>query len=89
MIKQYILQMRNTSLDTQIGHQLMSSQLWRDLYILGQSKFCELDQLSYIQTRLDDLRLIDMEVYDTLRVLSGDMPACQFEAGQQRGGGRD
>lgn len=63
------------------------------LYILGQSKSSDLDQLSYIQTRLDDLRLINkptihngMKVYDTLRVFSGDGPARQFEAGLQRGG---
>lgn len=60
--------------------------------ILRQSKSSDLDQLSFIQTRLDDLRLIDkptihngMKVYDTLRIYSGDGPARKFEAGQQRG----
>lgn len=66
MIKQYTLQIRNKIWCTHKGHQLMSSQLWRDP----------------IYTYRD----IQMKVYDTLRVFSGDGPSRQFEAGQQRGG---
>lgn len=63
------------------------------LYILGQSKSSDLDQLFYTSTRLDDLLSLSsptnhkgIEIYDNLRVFSGDGPARQFEAGQQRFG---
>ena len=63
------------------------------LYILGQSKSSDVDQLSYTATRLEDLNSLhhqtyhhDTAIYDVLRVFSGDGPARQFEAGHQRGG---
>ena len=63
------------------------------LYILGQSKSSDLDQLSYTTTRLEDIESLSfptihngIQIYDKLRVFSGDGPARQFEAGHQRGG---
>lgn len=63
------------------------------LYILGQSKSSDVDQLSYTSTRLEDINSIHLPTYhqgtaihDVLRVFSGDGPARQFEAGHQRGG---
>jgi hypothetical protein len=63
------------------------------LYILGQSKSSDKDQMAYNNIRLEDLRTIEqpteqngIEIYDRVRVFSGDGPARQFEAGQQRGG---
>ena len=51
------------------------------------------DQISYIQTRQDDIDEIskgsiynDIKFTDKLRIFSGDGPARQFEGGQQRGG---
>ena len=64
------------------------------LYILGQSKSTDKDQLSYIEEKLRDLNELSnpikknqgIPIYDVLRLFSGDGPARQFEAGQQRGG---
>lgn len=63
------------------------------LYILGQSKATDVDQLSYTSTRLEDINSLHQPTYfkgtanyDVLRVFSGDGPARQFEAGHQRGG---
>lgn len=63
------------------------------LYILGQSKATDVDQLSYTSTRLEDINSLHQPtyfkgtaIYDVLRVFSGDGPARQFEAGHQRGG---
>ena len=63
------------------------------LYILGQSKSSDLDKLSYTTTRLEDIESLSfptihngIQIYDKLRVFSGDGPARQFEAGHQRGG---
>ena len=65
------------------------------LYILGQSKSTDKDKLSYIEERLKNLNEISNPpiqcktkgyLYDDMRLFSGDGPARQFEAGQQRGG---
>lgn len=63
------------------------------LYILGQSPSTDADQLSYINTRLKDLTNCKTTatsqgilLRNKIRVFSGDGPARQFEAGQQRGG---
>ena len=63
------------------------------LYIIGQSKSIDKDQVSYIEGRLRDLnelsnpiKIQGIPIYDVLRLFSGDRPAGQFEAGQQRGG---
>ena len=63
------------------------------LYILGQSKSTDKDQLSNIEEILKDLNEISNPIqnhgillYDVMRLFSGDGPARQFEAGQQRGG---
>lgn len=63
------------------------------LYILGQSKSSDSDQMTYIDTRVADIQEIHnptllngVQIYDKVRVFSGDGPARQFEAGQQRGG---
>lgn len=65
----------------------------RYLYILGQSKSSDSDQMTYIDTRVADIQgihnptlLNGVQIYDKVRVFSGDGPARQFEAGQQRGG---
>lgn len=63
------------------------------LYILGQSKSTDADQLSYTLSRIEDLKQLvepveigGVPIFDVMRVFSGDGPARQFEAGQQRGG---
>lgn len=63
------------------------------LYILGQSKSTDQDQLSYTLSRVEDLKQLvepveigGVPIFDVMRVFSGDGPARQFEAGQQRGG---
>ena len=52
-----------------------------------------MEQVMYLETRTRDLEVIHLsisegpvEVFDVVRVFSGDGPARQFEAGQQRGG---
>ncbi|CAC5364222.1 unnamed protein product [Mytilus coruscus] len=66
-----------------------------------QSKYCcvimvitskDIDQISYTEARIEDLRLLtnkirygDVDLIFKLRLFSGDGPARQFEAGQQRG----
>lgn len=61
------------------------------LYILGQSPSTDKDQLSYIETRLEDLKECQVskttngiELKNEIRFFSGDGPARQFESGQQR-----
>ncbi|CAC5403196.1 unnamed protein product [Mytilus coruscus] len=63
------------------------------LYILGQSASTDQDQRTYIQTRMEDIvelsegsKFQDVTFTDKIRIFSGDNPARQFEAGQQRGG---
>lgn len=59
------------------------------LYVLGQSSSSDVDQLSYIPVRVDDLQNLKAqsgEVRYVMRFFSGDCPARQFEAGHQRGG---
>lgn len=63
------------------------------LYILGQSKLSDKDQMAYTDIRLEDLSNIDqptiqsgVQIFERVRVFSGDGPARQFEDGQQRGG---
>jgi hypothetical protein len=59
------------------------------LYILGQSSSSDIDQLSYILTRIEDLKTLRKQEGESkyiLRFFSGDGPARQFEAGHQRGG---
>lgn len=65
------------------------------MHIFGQSKSTDVDQLSYCETRMNDiLRLTNsttvtengIRIHDKLRVFVGDNPARQFEAGHQRGG---
>lgn len=60
------------------------------LYILGQSKSSDSDHMTYIDTRVADIQEIHnstllngAQIYDKVRVFSGDGPARQFEAGQQ------
>ena len=55
-------------------------------YFAGSS---DKEQLTYTQTRLEDLGNISSGVNNIdpiLRVFTGDNPARQFESGQQRGG---
>ena len=59
------------------------------LYILGQSSCSDVEQLSYMPTRiqdLDTLRTQEGSIQYAVRFFSGDGPARQFEAGHQRGG---
>ncbi|KAK3109115.1 hypothetical protein FSP39_023377 [Pinctada imbricata] len=57
------------------------------IYLLGQSKSSDVDQLSYTATRVEDLKnALGNQTSNVLRVFSGDGPARQFEAGHQRGG---
>lgn len=63
------------------------------LYILGQSKSTDQSQMSYTLSRVKDLKQLvesveigGVPIVDVMRVFSGDGPARQFEAGQQRGG---
>ncbi|CAG2231598.1 unnamed protein product [Mytilus edulis] len=64
-----------------------------NLYIFGQSGSKDTEQVSYTPTRTEDLEeLRNGVIFDgipytfQLRFFSGDGPARQFEAGQQRGG---
>ncbi|VDI34881.1 Hypothetical predicted protein [Mytilus galloprovincialis] len=63
------------------------------IYIFGQSGCKDEEQMTYVETRLEDLKDIDTpiehdnyKIQDCLRLFSGDGPARQFEGGQQRGG---
>ena len=63
------------------------------LYILGRSKSTDDEQLGFVNERVKDLQDLHEPIYiegvpirDNLRIFSGDGPARQFEAGQQRGG---
>ncbi|CAC5364623.1 unnamed protein product [Mytilus coruscus] len=63
------------------------------LYILGRSASKDIDQISYTKARIEDLKQMtnkirygDIDLIFKLRLFSGDGPARQFEAGQQRGG---
>ncbi|CAC5383132.1 unnamed protein product [Mytilus coruscus] len=63
------------------------------LYILGRSASKDIDQISYTEARIEDLKQLtnkirygDIDLIFKLRLFSGDGPARQFEAGQQRGG---
>ena len=65
-----------------------------EVYILGRSKADEAQQLSFAETRLDDLQALQrksrlyngVEVEDVMRFFHGDGPAQQFEAGEKKGG---
>lgn len=57
------------------------------LYILGQSKLSDKDHMAYTDIRLEDLSNIDqptiqsgVQIFERVRVFSGDGPARQFEA---------
>jgi hypothetical protein len=64
------------------------------MYVFGQSKSTDIDQMSYTPTRIQDLQTLDLptvgstgiKIYDVMRIFTGDNPARQFECGQQRGG---
>ena len=64
------------------------------LYILGQSRSTVEDQMRFIPTRQDDLRELKnptvtesgIEVWDVMRFMNGDSPACEMEDGSQHGG---
>lgn len=59
------------------------------LHVLGQSSSSDVDQLSYISVRVEELQNLKAqsgEVRYVMRFFSGDGPARQFEAGHQRGG---
>ncbi|CAG2215738.1 unnamed protein product [Mytilus edulis] len=63
------------------------------MYIFGQSKSKDIDQLSYSKTRADDLQSLETptisncktEIHDILRIFTGDNPARQFGASHKRG----
>ena len=62
------------------------------LYMLARCPATD-EQLSYVGTRVEDLvDLTDsivihgIPISDSMRFFKGDGPACQFEAGQQKGG---
>jgi hypothetical protein len=64
------------------------------MYLFGQSKSTDIDQMSYTPTRIQDLQTLDLptvgstgfKIYDAMRMFTGDNPARQFECGQQRKG---
>ena len=64
------------------------------LYILGQSGSSIEEQMKFVKTRQDDLKLIRqtittderIEVVDEMRFMNGDNPSVQFESGNQHGG---
>ena len=64
------------------------------MYVFGQSKSTDIDQMSYTPTRIQDLQTLDLptvgstgiKIYDIMRIFTWDNPARQFECGQQRGG---
>jgi hypothetical protein len=64
------------------------------MYVFGQSKSTDIDQMLYTPTRIQDLQTLDLptvgstgiKIYDVMRIFTGDNPARQFECGQQRGG---
>ncbi|VDH92251.1 Hypothetical predicted protein, partial [Mytilus galloprovincialis] len=63
-----------------------------NLYIFGQSASTDKEQITYVTTRCEDIEnlspitLNGIDLNIKLRIFSGDNPARQFEAGQQRGG---
>ena len=59
------------------------------LYILGQSSCSDVEHLSYMPTRIQDLDTLKTQegsIQYAVRFFSGDGPVRQFEAGYQRGG---
>ena len=65
-----------------------------EVYIVARSGSSDVEQLSYIDTRLECLQDMKVKlqtksgnnVTDTMRFFHGDSPARQLEAGQQKGG---
>ena len=65
-----------------------------NMYVFGQSKSTDIDQMSYTPTRIQDLQTLDLptvgstgiKIYDAMRIFTGYNPARQFECGQQRKG---
>ena len=65
-----------------------------EVYIVPRSSSSDLEQLSYVETRLECLEEISLplateegeEIVDVMRFFLGDNPAQQYECGQQKGG---
>ena len=65
-----------------------------EVYIVARSSSSDLEQLSYVETRLECLEEISLplateegeEIVDVMRFFHGDNPAQQYECGQQKGG---
>ena len=65
------------------------------VYLLARARDTVLDKLSYVQTRVDDIRELSTRVKskqgaeftDVMRFFCGDHPEMAFEKGQQEGGG--
>ena len=64
-----------------------------EVYIVARSSSSDLEQLSYVETRLECLEEISLplateegeEIVDVMRFFHGDNPAQQYECGQQKG----
>ena len=65
-----------------------------EVYIVARSSSSDVEQLSYVETRLECLEEINLplateegeEILDVMRFFHGDNPAQQYECGQQKGG---
>ncbi|CAB4002167.1 Hypothetical predicted protein [Paramuricea clavata] len=65
-----------------------------EVYIVARSSSSDVEQLSYIETRVECLEEISLplpnengeEIIDIMRFFHGDNPAQQYECGQQKGG---
>jgi hypothetical protein len=57
------------------------------MYVFGQSKSTDIDQMSYTPTRIQDLQTLDLptvgstgiKIYDVMIIFTWDNPARQFE----------
>jgi hypothetical protein len=90
------LQTRNIKPNTLTETPFMFNLLLKNkkMYVFGQSKSTDIDQMLYTPTRIQDLQTLDLptvgstgiKIYDAMRIFIGDNPSRQFECGQQRKG---
>jgi hypothetical protein len=65
-----------------------------EVYIVARSSSSDVEQLSYVDSRLECLEEISLplttkegdEIVDVMRLFHGDNPAQQYECSQQKGG---
>ena len=88
LTRQEVLNITNKDIDVQ------ASIEEPQVYMLGQSKSTIEDQMKFVPTRQEDLRVMHhpittengVEVHDVMRFMNGDNPAAEMEDGTQHGG---